>query len=686
MQLSHQFQLFGIRSRETIQPGLSAVLAVELALVRKDIQALRGWAVCLVVLEHFELGPFRLGFLGVDIFFVISGFLITSNILRDLNSGSFSFQAFYFRRAKRLFPAAFVTIAACALASPFFLTSLELSAFIWQVIGAFGFFINLILYAQADYFAVEAELKPLLHLWSLSIEEQFYVLFPALLVFTPARWRMVALAIMGIGSLVVCLVWLQKDAQAAFYFLPGRAWELSLGAFAAVLQNKTPCKSYISQLTLFSAVALLTVVPMLPLSLPHPGFLALAVCLAAFAVIHLGKSAEHPALAIPLLALIGNFSYSLYLVHWPIIAFVRNANFGSSTLALRLAGLVASFMLALLLYSFVEKPIRNLNFDLTRKLVVGWCAFALGIVIFPWSARYWQPDADAFAQLRQPNYGLGKPCDSAEPFVQEGCRTSQDPELLIWGDSFAMHLVGGIAAQSTSSLEQATFSMCAPIIGLAVNRPEIKDPAGWAQKCMTFNDEVIGMLSSTSSRFKTVVVSSQFSRLNGPTQVWTRKEKGQIRLTWVTPDEISEALRQTVNIIKEAGVHVTVVGPPPSVGKLDFSVCHERLKTGKFVVGNADCVIPRAEAETVNRTQLQRLSKLALASNVEFVDLYEVLCNEVSCKTAIDGVVIYRDAGHLSREGSIKTWELLQSRFPSIALTVSGASQKERAPVRDAVR
>jgi peptidoglycan/LPS O-acetylase OafA/YrhL len=156
---------------------------------RYDIQALRGYAVLLVLLFHSGVDALRSGFLGVDIFFVISGFLITGLIVRGLDGGTFSVGHFYFRRAKRLLPAAYITLIATAALAPYFLTASQIPPFHQQIIGAVTFTANLVLWKQSGYFDAAATAKPLLHFWSLAVEEQYYLVTPLVLVLTPARWR-----------------------------------------------------------------------------------------------------------------------------------------------------------------------------------------------------------------------------------------------------------------------------------------------------------------------------------------------------------------------------------------------------------------------------------------------------------------------------------------------------------------
>jgi len=201
---------------------------------RRDLQALRGVAIALVLLYHLGLPGLQAGYLGVDIFFTISGFLITRIIIRSLDAGDFSFAAFYFRRAKRLLPAAYLAFAATIAAAPFFLSGQELHALVAQVAGSVSFTGNIALWLQSGYFDGRADVKPLLHVWSLSLEEQYYMLLPAALFCLPRRFATPAITVGTLASLLLCLYFAPLKPGASFYLLPTRAWELGVGSIGVL--------------------------------------------------------------------------------------------------------------------------------------------------------------------------------------------------------------------------------------------------------------------------------------------------------------------------------------------------------------------------------------------------------------------------------------------------------------------
>lgn len=278
---------------------------------RTDIQALRGLAVSLVLFYHAGFDFLGAGFLGVDVFFVISGFLITDMVRKEVEAGRFSFKTFYFRRAKRLLPAAYATFLASAVVAPFALNAQELQDFIKQVWGAVTFSANLVLLMQTGYFSGAADLKPLLHTWSLSIEEQYYLLLPAFLAFTPRRYWVPGGVLMFVASLGMCLGLQSFKPTATFYLLPTRGWELGVGSMIALMPGLMLRLQPVLAALFWPAVAVLAVIPVFPTGLPHPGLDALLVCLATAVVIARRHPLLERALVSRALARVGDVSYSL---------------------------------------------------------------------------------------------------------------------------------------------------------------------------------------------------------------------------------------------------------------------------------------------------------------------------------------------------------------------------------------
>jgi peptidoglycan/LPS O-acetylase OafA/YrhL len=644
-------------------------------LQRVDIQALRGLAVMMVVLYHSKIGNVTGGYLGVDIFFVISGYLITRLVASGISRGDFSLKAFYLRRARRLLPAAFATFTLTAAFAPWFLNQMELRDFAAQLIGALTFTGNFVLWQQTGYFEGSSDLKPLLHIWSLALEEQYYFLLPAILLLSkPSRWLTGTIALVCI-SLGLCIIGGILKPIATFYLLPTRAWELLIGSAGALwaLRENTQGKQTVAdgcQWLFIPSLLCLLLLPFFPFDGTHPGLNALLVCSATVVVLLRNSPAANSALPTILFSKIGDFSYSLYLVHWPIIAFMKNSWVGSGPgvpLHLRILTLVGSFIAAYLLYKTIEEPMRR-QVQFLPTLSMAKVAFGSILLasITP-AVIYAMPSPIDFKEVRKANYGLAEVCDYKSSFVSRPeCRTNDNPGLLVWGDSFAMHLIPGLTRSwKAGGIVQATRSQCGPFLGLApknMSKPEIgmyKNQA-WAENCIKFNQSVIDFLRNTPS-IKTVVLSSPFSQYvtNDNLEHVIQKD----HLFFTSPANTTDApvsLHRTVSEIRALGKKVVLIAPPPS-SDFDVGACLERqLSAAVAFGGRPGCLISRVEYQEKRAAVLTFLKNASADENVAVISFDPFLCGPISCKTLIDGTMLYRDSGHLSIAGSKLLFERMQ--------------------------
>ncbi|TIP84104.1 MAG: acyltransferase, partial [Mesorhizobium sp.] len=298
---------------------------------RRDIDGLRAVAVLPVVLFHFGISAIPGGFTGVDIFFVISGYLITGSLLDDLERGQFSIISFYWRRARRILPALiFVTLLTC-IAALFILLPSDLHEFSLSVIAASTFWSNIYFWKTSNYFSIDAELRPLLHTWSLSVEEQYYIFAPILMFliyrYFAKRWLTILLPII-LGSFVLAVMATWLAPNAGFYLLPTRVWELMLGAVLMLKRPPPLSNRFLMELVGLAGFGLLAIgFFAISESDPFPGYNALYPCLGTALLIYVGQNSPSTTasriLEVRPLVWIGLISYSLYLVHWPINAFAH---------------------------------------------------------------------------------------------------------------------------------------------------------------------------------------------------------------------------------------------------------------------------------------------------------------------------------------------------------------------------
>ena len=634
---------------------------------RVDIQALRGWAVLLVLLHHAKLGVLGAGFLGVDIFFVISGFLITGLIARSIKAGNFSFRTFYLRRAKRLLPAAYVTLLATALLAPVFLSQLELHDLRTQIWGALSFSANMVLWQQTGYFQGAGDLKPLLHFWSLAIEEQYYMLLPALLVWAgPRRWWPISIACVLL-SLALCAWMSTAKPIAGFYLLPSRAWELGFGSLGA-LMTPGPRLRQTLQILFCPALLALVLLPVLAQPQRHPGLEAVAVCAATWIVIMRGHPAASTQVWVQPMAWMGDMSYSLYLVHWPIFSFLSNAWLGHLTdtlpLPVRLGAVAASLLLGWSMYRWVERPVREARMPTGKAALGPTLAFSALIAgVLPVLAMVRPPPQD-FAYLRRVNSGLSEHCgDTASYTAPSVCRTSDAPELLVWGDSFAAHLVPGFVGPN-AKLVQATRGNCGPMLGFA---PMRRDQTGdglftvaWSRDCQQFNRSVLAYLQATPS-LRVVVLSSQLNNyLDGAKfKVIAFDAEGEAQRD-AGPAVALAGLQRTVAAVRAMGRKVVFVAPPP-YGDFDTGRCVERARSRQFSVGAPpDCALPVASYQQQRADLLTLLDLIERRADVGLIRFEPQLCDAVRCLPELDGTLLYRDYGHLTHEGIVLLAQRMQ--------------------------
>lgn len=482
---------------------------------RPDIDGLRAVAVLAVVLNHAGFGLLPGGFLGVDVFFVISGFLITGIIEREFSSGSFSLVGFYERRVRRILPALGVVVVAVTPAAWTILTPAQLKQFGQSVASVAVFSSNLLFWQQSGYFDVAAELKPLLHTWSLAVEEQFYLFFPLLLVVLlrlGKRARGVALSSLIIGSLVFAQVGANAQWTSNFYLLPSRAWELLLGAALAlrgVPAGSTSAGRAREAVSFLALIALVGSLVLLTENDPLPGVLSLLPVGATVALLWSSgpETLAYRVLTLKPLVTVGLISYSIYLWHQPLFVLARHAT--RSDLGAPLAAILVGLTLALssVTYRFVERPFRRKHWLSRQRIFLLGAILSAGFLAFGATAQLSGGNlpGKAGAAERETQLALmtepptpprpGSPChwqdwEPVEPYLEGwNCSVGSDADLepvnaIVVGDSHAGVFAGAFLRNGLSPArasgngcsilrpDDASYPECTAILDLAIE--EIK--------------------------------------------------------------------------------------------------------------------------------------------------------------------------------------------------------------------
>lgn len=625
---------------------------------RREIDGLRALAVLPVLFFHAGIRPFSGGFIGVDVFFVISGYLITALALEEKRDGRFSLWRFYERRARRILPALLFVALVCIPLANAFLFPADLKEFSQSLIATLLFVSNVYFWRQAGYFEPQDELRPLLHTWSLAVEEQFYILFPLLLLLLWWRFRAALPWVLAAGALA-SLAFAEWGSSAkplfTFYLLPTRAWELLAGALLACahlaghLRQLTPAiketASAVGLGLIIYAVFAFEVTdapPNLRTLIPVVGTVIILACADAGTLV--GR-----VLSNRLLVGIGLVSYSAYLWHQPLFAFARHRSLTALS-TLDLLGLIAlTLALAHATWRFVEVPLRRKQDVATPHFVTvavsfsvlclaaayqGYLSNGAGFRSTDWVARTKAIEARFHA-----NYAVDGVCDATFLSV---AKCVNDPELLLWGDSNAKQLVPAFFfSRPGLKIAQLTIPSCGPILGLAPFDRQFGKQ--WSAECIRFNDRAMAFVRSHPSLKYAVLSSALLQYLGDNAQVMTRE--GELKRGGETA---LPHLLKTIDELKSIGITPVLFSPVPQPG-FDMGRCLMRVTVWG---GNTDvCDFDGARSERNQAPVLAFLKKLQEAG-VKVILLSDMLCEAGRCATTLEGIPLYRDFAHLSEEGS----------------------------------
>ncbi|EJN13985.1 putative acyltransferase [Bradyrhizobium sp. YR681] len=616
---------------------------------RPDIDGLRAVAVLSVVLFHYG-APIRGGFTGVDVFFVISGFLITQTLAAEIAAGSFSIIGFYDRRIRRILPALLVMLAASLLAgalllSPGDYTTLGTTA----AMATFGVS-NFFFYDHTGYFDRTSDLLPLLHTWSLAVEEQFYLVWPVLLYgLSLCRSRGLMAAALAVIVVAVCagsIVYFRVDPKGAFYLAPPRAWELAIGALLVFLP---PMRRAAGEIAAVAGLILIgigfTISPA-----KFPGEFALYPCIGAALIVWPRNGQTTSSEVLGALAPIGLISYSLYLWHWPIWVLYRiyiNGGLPGTTEAAILA--IISVLIATLSYRYVEKPFRVRRWKPLQTVGVGIAAMlAMSAAGFSITAANGLPQRlPAEAQpLRDLTTMWDWPCKEAtiDKFgrycVFGAPWETARHKSMIWGDSHAEHIAPIIEAASRDPDRSfLVFAGCSAVLGdgnfiIMIGNPD------YPQRCQRIHAGAMTVLED--SAIDQVILTSSWLEL--PRRIGNDDERRGA-------EAMREALAKLVGQTSIPGRQFILIGGEPELPLQVVECAHARLAG----LWRAPCEAGLGSTDA--RTLLQRsavvddiFTELARTHpNVATVFPARRLCRDDGCDVSLDGEFLYRDPSHIRR-------------------------------------
>jgi peptidoglycan/LPS O-acetylase OafA/YrhL len=665
---------------------------------RRDIDGLRAIAVLSVFAFHVSPDRIRGGFVGVDIFFVISGFLISSILYSELESNAFSIPGFYVRRIRRIYPALFVVLLAVAVAGWFLLLPTEFVRLGKQIMGGSAFVANFVLWWQSGYFSADSARIPLLHLWSLGVEEQYYLIFPLICMAfyrAKSRWALpVSFIVIGLLSMAINVAFVRRYSEACFFLPFSRLWELFLGAGLSLCLHRNlqaawerkflaRWRTVVGLLGLIMIVLSVLVIDQYDL---FPGWWALLPTIGTVLVIAAGESAwsNRHILSSKPAVFVGLISYPLYLWHWPVLSFMRivQASWGFEISHFREAAMIVlAFVLAYLTYRFIELPIRQVRQRDQRRrgaLQLIGCVSLMGVfgafVVLYGGLPNRQPAAvvaldhdyaamaseawhegNCFLQLGQSAASFGAKC--ADPRQE----SASLPFVLVWGDSHAADLMPGLRSlqsQPAVRLAQYTASGCIPIVGL-----ELREQ----RECASINDAVIGQIRKLKPDI--VVLSGQWD--------WHFQHD---------PGISTDELRKTIGLVKASGVgRVVVIGSAPEWKSEvpDMLISEVRRHPNAPLSGRLSRGLLKFHDDTVLEAATQQMGAI-------YISLFENLCDQTSCVVGTGPSwqqVITMDTAHFTGYGSTlvarRIWpSIIGSENPSLATGIPTVNLVH--PVQDA--
>lgn len=626
---------------------------------RPDIDGLRAVAVSAVVLFHAFPDILPGGFVGVDIFFVISGYLISLIIFKEIKNKNFSFMRFYSRRIRRIFPALLLVLGSCYGAGYLVLFPIDFKHLGIEIASSAAFIQNFFLWSESGYFYLP-ETHPLLHLWSLGVEEQFYIIWPFLLwvaykIKLKLLWFICLIALLSFAINIYDVAVLH-DQTAAFYSPYSRFWELMLGSLLAYSQihssklwprdycrakfNLSPISHLTHGLTILGLFFILLSLLLFNQRSNFPGWLALLPTLGAILIITAGENAyfNRRLLANSILVRIGLISYPLYLWHWPVLFFANVISSEPLTKYQKILAIILSIVLAYFTYILIEKPIRFGKHFIVKNTILILLMFAigyLGLNTFQRNGLSFRLPNDIVEKSeivsdRFDEYARVDQCFllSSNTFANDGLCDGdlKKPTIFLWGDSHAAALYPGLrnlTLQKNINIAQYTAATCAPLISNEFN-------AFNQDRCSAINNEVLRRVETSQP---TIVILSA---------------------SWDGSNKATIALESTIDHIKKVSPKssIVIIGSVPKWNQ-SAAILYLKKQIHSPISINS---VQYFSTASINTSLDQNLLALADKKSVIYISALDNLCKGNQCLLKVgrlNGDIIASDDAHFTPSGSI---------------------------------
>jgi peptidoglycan/LPS O-acetylase OafA/YrhL len=657
---------------------------------RRDIDGLRALAVLSVVCFHAGVPSFSGGYVGVDVFFVISGYLITSLISEEIRQQRFSIITFYERRVRRIFPALLLVMVVSSLLATWLLLPTQFNNFAKAEFATAAFSSNVLFWRETGYFAPSATEQPLLHTWSLAVEEQFYIVFPLVLFsihrWLKARWTL-WVGLITVFSFALSAWWGTHHLWATFYLAPARAWELLLGSLLALESfPQLPNRPLMEVSALAGLVLIAWGVFRLSSDSPFPGINTLLPCLGTALILYSGRNTPTVTrilLGTRPLVFVGLISYSLYLWHWPLLVFARFWNIYELSGPGTAVVVGVSLLAAICSWRFVESPFRKRGGVFDRKALFlaasGGTALAMAFALYGHFTRGW-PDRIPAGVTEIASYSESINPRRRECFgmvqhhipVSETCDYGANvpPSYVVWGDSHAdavIHAVGKVAERYDKAVRFLSSSGCLPAV--AIERVD------YDYSCASDNAAYLDYILRNHEIESVILVARYTLYVYGWSSDLGPAEKYRTDSPYITDVSrtvsdlegrqslLKVQLEKTVKLLLDAGKRVVLVYPIPEVG-YNVPAALAQMMVAQHEL--ASFTRPFSYYKKRQQFIFSVLDDLGQSANIIRIYPHTRLCDAMTCLTYANGKPLYWDADHLSLAGADFVAPLLESVFGSI--------------------